>query len=123
MQDVSKLAQKDWNKLSQQVDLNFISHIDQVSVNVKGLASLHHLSIDFETGRSVNSKNGHASVSEVLLTDLNYTTRNAKGEVDMIGDFLTWIDSTGVSKKYIIDQSFPSDTTGMIVFILGKYNG
>ncbi len=88
---------------------------------VSGLFTKHHLGIDTE-GNLVNTKNAHFSISEQVLTGLNYPIRNADGEVDLKGHKLFVKDSTGVEKSFIIREFFPDETIGLIVCILGTYD-
>jgi len=92
------------------------------SVNVKGVASKHHVGIDPETGRGINTKNAHCSFSEKSLNDLGYVTRNTDKEVSMIGHVIETADNTGVVKKYRINEAFPDETLGLIVCMLGDSN-
>lgn len=101
------------------VALAFVAPEGQTA-SVVGLHTKHHLSFNTE-GIAVNSKNAHVSVSEKLLTDLSYPTRNLKGEVDMANHRVTCKDSTGVDKTYVIRQWFQNETIGVIVMILGDF--
>jgi hypothetical protein len=101
------------------VALSFVAPEGQTA-NVNGLHTKHHLSFDTE-GIAVNSRNAHVSVSEKLLTDLGYPTRNAKGEVDLQNHRVTCKDSTGIDKTYIIRQWHQNETIGVIVMILGEW--
>ena len=87
------------------------------TADIVGLATKHHISIDTE-GNPINTKNAHVSVSEQLLVDAGYPVR-VFGEVSMEQHKVSWVDSTGVSKDYVVEQHFPDETVGLIVFILG----
>lgn len=89
-----------------------------VTKTVVGLHTKHHLGIDTD-GNMVNTKNAHIAISESNLT--GYPVRNAKGEVSMRGHLVLCKDSTGVEKTYKIEQTFPDETVGLIVIILGDY--
>lgn len=91
-----------------------------IQVAIKGLAPVHHLSFDTE-GQTVNSKNAHVTVSEQSLNDVSFPCRNAKGEVYLVGVLISFSDSSGVSKTYVVKENFADDTIGVIVLNLGKY--
>ena len=92
------------------------------TIDVVGLHTKHHLSLDFETGRALNSTNAHCSFSETELIDLGFISiRNSKGEVDLKGYKVDIKDSTGTLKNYVIKEWFPDETVGLIVCILGQY--
>ena len=91
-----------------------------LTVNVTGLSTKHNIGINSD-GNLINTKNAHISISEKILTDLNYPVRNASGEVAMIGHKVSVKDSTGILKNYIIKENFPDETVGVIVFILGDF--
>lgn len=88
---------------------------------ITGLHSKHHLGMD-ETGTPVNTKNAHLSFHESQITDQGGSIRNAAGEVAIVGWTAAVKDSTGTSKEYVIRQTMPNETTGLIVCILGDYN-
>lgn len=117
-------AKDDWQRFSSDPDLFGIS-IDfeaptSATATVVGLATKHNIGVDTE-GNLINTKNAHISVAEKLLTDAGYPTRNTAGEVDLKKHRVDYIDSTGGSKKYVIQQSFPDETVGMIVCILEDF--
>lgn len=90
------------------------------TVTLVGLHTKHYLAMDTE-GNWVNVKNAHISFSEKFLTDANYPVRNSKGEVALINHKIDVKDSTGIVKHYIILQSMPDETVGLIVCILGDF--
>lgn len=92
------------------------------TATIAGFHSKHHLKISTE-GAAVNGRNAHVSFSEKLLTDLSYPVRNGNSEVDLKGHKVTAKDSTGIDKKYVIEQYFQDETVGLIVCILGQING
>ena len=93
------------------------------SATVRCLVSKHNLSIDPDTGLPVNSRNIHISVHESVLTDEGYTTRDAQDEIDLDGHRAAWADASGTTYTYLIKEIMPSNTFGLIVCILGEYNG
>jgi hypothetical protein len=101
------------------VSISFTSPASDTAT-VVGLATKHHLTISPE-GTPMNGKNAHISVSESKLVDAGYPVRNANGEVDLKRHRVTWKDSTGNVRNYVINQWFPDETVGLIVCILGDY--
>ena len=91
------------------------------AVNVRGLASKHHYTVDPETGIEMSSKNTHCSVSEEVLVALGYPVRNANGEVQIVGDKVTYTDSSATVRTYTINVVMPDETIGLIVCTLGDY--
>lgn len=91
---------------------------DSGEVYVKGLATKHHNSIDTD-GLPIIGKNTHITINESDLVVKGITVRNSEGEVAIKDKLVSWADSSGVSKDYIIDQVMPNETLGHIVCILG----
>lgn len=89
------------------------------SVSIKGLHTKHWVSFDTD-GLPMNSKNAHINVNEQELNALGYVTRNERtGNVNMQNHKVEVKDATGIVKTYIINETFPSETFGLIVCILG----
>ena len=117
-------ATDDWQRFSSDEDL-FGTSIDfeaptSETATVVGFATKHNIGIDTE-GNLVNTKNAHISIAEKLLIDAGYPVRDANGEVSLKGHRIDYVDSTGISKKYKIKESFPDETIGMIVCILEDF--
>ncbi len=96
-----------------------------LKINLKGIHTKHHLSID-DLGQRVNSKNAHILIDEKDLISSSYPYRNQTGNVALIGHYVDVADSNGDIKKFIINENWPSETFGLIVCILGdidKKNG
>ena len=93
----------------------------QQTVTITGLAIKHHLDIDTD-GLPIRSQHAHVTVSEESLTDKGYTTRNAKGQAYLKDNLVSFADSTGVVKTYIVTDQLPDTTLGCIPLILGNYN-
>lgn len=93
----------------------------EVSATVTGYHTKHHTSWDPESGEVIDGKRAHITVSEVELDGFSYPVRNANQEVAMIGHRVAVADSTGVAKNYIVRQTFPDETLGIIVMILGDF--
>lgn len=85
-----------------------------------GLASKHFINFDTD-GLPVNSKNAHICLDESDLVEKGYSARNLTGEISLINHKIEVKDSTGVIKNYVIQETFPDETLGLIVCILGDY--
>jgi len=83
-----------------------------------GIHTKHHSNMD-SLGNSVNAKNAHISFSEVVSSLMGMVIRNASNEVDITGFKVTVKDSTGLDCRYVIKETMPNETTGLIVCILG----
>lgn len=92
-----------------------------ITANITGAATKHHISFDSD-GNQINSKNAHIRIVEDDLVALEYPVRNASGEVELINHLVSVPDSSLVVRNYIILETFPNETMGVIVCILGDYN-
>lgn len=90
------------------------------SLELTGFATKHFINFDTD-GNSVNSKNVHICISEDVLAANNYPVRNAKGEISLQKHLVSFPDSSGVLKSYVVREGFPDETLGLIVLILGDY--
>ena len=90
-----------------------------LSITVNGLHSKHHMAIDSENGRPVNSRNAHVSFAEALM--VGYPLRNSDGEVTLKKHKVRVKDSTGRSVMYSIRTWHPDETVGLITCILGDF--
>ena len=120
---VFDLAKRDWADQISNTDgfaipITFTTPNGGTTAQINGLHTKHHLSYDAE-GLPVNTKNAHISFREKDLTDLSYPVRDANGEVYLYGHKIEVKDSTGSSKTYMITETFPDETVGVIVCILG----
>jgi hypothetical protein len=93
----------------------------QGSAEIKGFATKHRLSINPNTGLPLNSDNIHVSIFEKELTELGYVVRNTKNEVDLIRHIVNFKDSNDLNIDYVIQETWPDNTLGVIVCILGRY--
>lgn len=89
------------------------------TATVPVLHTKHHLGLDAQLQKFVNTKNAHLSVSEDVLLYEMYPVRNANGEVNLQFHKVRVADSTGTEVLYNIDQWFPNETIGLITCILG----
>ena len=101
------------------VELTLEAPTGEIAV-IFGYHSKHHLGVDPETGKQVNTKNAHCSFSEIVLTELAYPVR-VNGEVSLKGHKVTAKDSSGIDYQYIIREWFPDETVGLIVCILHDF--
>lgn len=99
------------------VALEFTSIDGSTTVTVNGIASSHHLRIDFD-GAPVAGRNVSISVAEAALVAVDFPTRNAGGDIKLRNCTVKWTDATGTEKTYLIDNAHPDDTLGLIVCIL-----
>lgn len=90
-------------------------------IQTKALNSKHHINFDTD-GLPTNSKNAHICLDEQDLVDKNYQTRNLNQEVSLFNHLVSVKDSTNLSKNYVITETFPDETLGLIVCILGDYD-
>ena len=88
------------------------------TLSVGGFHTKHHMSYD-EGGAIVNHKHASVAVSELNLG--NYPVRDVNGEVDLLGHKVFVNDSTGIQKKYLVQQAFPDEKLGLIVLILSDF--
>jgi len=109
---------RQFSQSSISVDLTFTPPSGD-PVTIIGFGTAHHLNFDPATGRPINSKNAHCSFSEKLLTDAGYPVR-VNDEVRMTKHQVLFEDSAGIERKYLINKTFPDETFGMIVCILGE---
>ena len=101
------------------VDIKLINTLNE-NIEIQGLHTKIHLGVDTD-GNMVNAKKAHISFSEDNVLALGFSIRNIKGEVDLRKWKVDVKDSTGIVKKYSIQQWFPDETIGLISVILEKY--
>lgn len=132
-------ARKDALKINKAIgwedDIKLSTPDNSLTANLKGIHTKHHLAFD-DLGQRVNAKNAHVLIAEKDLlnafnpdfdTDFNtdfksmksYPYRNQTGNVALLGHFVDVADSNGDVKKFIINETYPSETFGLIVCILG----
>lgn len=114
--DVKRFSQKNAT-----AEITFETPNGLTSAIVRGLVSKHNLDLDPITLAPINSRNSHVSIHESVLTDEGYPTRNAKNEIYLNKHTVSWVDASGQSFTYIIDETRPSETTGLIVCITGDF--
>jgi len=116
-------AKYDWLRFSTNGGFQVALTLTPVSgspLQCVGLATKHHNSIGSD-GLPVNSKNAHISLIESYLIGLGYVVRDSNGEVNLRNHRVSFADSSGVVKNYIIKETLPDETVGVITCILGDY--
>ncbi|PXX26276.1 hypothetical protein C7967_11538 [Thalassospira sp. 11-3] len=103
-----------------QEDLTIKTPDENTVLQITGFATKHHINFDSD-GNPVNSKNVHICISESDLVANSYQVRNAKGEVALINHRVTFKDSSGLDRDYIIKETLPDETLGLITCILGDF--
>lgn len=101
-------------------DITLTTPDDVLSIETKGLSTKHHINFDTD-GLPTNSKNAHICLDESDLLSSGYTVRDANQEVRLLNHKVDAKDSTGLVKSYIITETFPDETLGLIICILGDY--
>lgn len=103
------------------VELSFVAPTDETAT-ITGFYSDHSNAYDSE-GVPVTGKFTHVSISEPLLTALNYPTRNADNLAAMTGHRVTINYVDGKIKEYVVDEVRPDYTINLFILILANYNG
>lgn len=105
------------------IDIQMTTKDGDKTVNITGWAVKVSGSFDSD-GNQVNTKNVHITIDEDALTKLGYPVRtNKKGieEVDLIQHKVSFKDSTGVVKNYVVRENIPDENLGLITLWLGDY--
>lgn len=89
------------------------------TATVPGTRTNHHLGIRPD-GVPVNTKQASVSVSEAAFP-VDYTVRNSAGLVALKGHKVSYADSTGLTKQYVIEETYPDEKLGLIVCILRDF--
>lgn len=98
--------------------ITFINPTGLMTATVIGRAITHHTSLD-DDGIPVNSLHAHVTISESTLTDEGYTVRSG-GKVNLVNHRVSFADSAGVIKTYVVKSVMPDNTIGIIPLILGR---
>lgn len=108
------------NKGGFELDIQLTTPSNDLTLQAKGLGTKHWINFDSD-GNPINSKNVHICIDEEFLVNNSYPTRNAKGEIRLINHLVSFKDSSGLEKDYIIKENYPDETLGLIVCILADY--
>ena len=103
------------------VSMTFTNQAGTETATVVGFHTKHHTSLTGEE-EIVSSMEASIAVSEDSLTDAGYTVRNSDNEVAMIRHKVDVADSTGSVKNYEVQEHFPDEKIGAIVFLLIDYD-
>jgi hypothetical protein len=102
-----------------QEDILLSTPSGDVTIQTTGLAAKHHINFDTD-GTSVNAKNAHICIDEEALQLAAYPVR-VDEEINLLNHRVTFKDSSGINKKYIVKENFPDETLGLIVCVLGDF--
>ena len=117
---VKRDAKQFVNSGGYEVDLQIITPDNNLTINITGWAVKHSGSFDTD-GNQVNTKNVRATVDESVLIANGISVRNTRDEVSLLKYKVSFIDSTGNLKNYIVRENLPDENLGLIVLILGDY--
>ena len=123
MSGLIEQAKGDWQRFSSDpktwgIAITLTAPTAEVA-NIVGIATKHHIGVDTD-GNPINTKNAHITISEQLLVDAGYPVR-ANNEVSILQHRVSYKDSTGITKEYVIEETFPDETVGMITCILNDF--
>ncbi|MBB6236495.1 hypothetical protein HDC90_001107 [Pedobacter sp. AK013] len=91
-----------------------------ITVEVKGLTTGITERYDNE-GNKVNSSKTHVSIPEETLLLLAYPVRSVKsGKVALLDHKVKVNDSNGNTQSFVITETNPNATTGLIICFLGR---
>lgn len=90
------------------------------TATVNAIVNQHHTAFN-EMNERVNAKISTIAVSESLLTDAGYPTRNADGDVFFGKTTAGRHRVTADGQEYICREWFTDDTVGLIVLMLGEW--
>ncbi len=88
------------------------------SVTIKGTTSVHSTGFDSD-GLPIIGPNSHCTFSELDLTDLEVTTRDTNGDLDIRNWIVEWSDQIG-SYKAKFGEIMPDRGLGIIVVQLNQ---
>lgn len=92
----------------------------QVTVTLNALAIKHSLPVYNDQNIVMEiTRTARVTFSETVLSTLEYPVRNIKGEVQLKGHFVSFVDSAGLTYNGIINMVAPDRTTGDIVCTIG----
>lgn len=101
--------------------LHFTSPDGSQEIDVTGLYTKHHIEFDPQTGKQLNVKNAHCSVSEQLFVNGGYQVRNAANEIIMKDHRVRVTDVSGITWTYVVREWHADETIGLIRMILGDF--
>lgn len=109
----------------QQVPLTFYRTLAETDegTEVKGMFTRHHLGLDPDTRTLVNTPNTQCTVSELVLNEAGFETRNSANDVNLVNCYVKASDVTGVLRTYKIVEIYPDDSIGVVVCALHRMEG
>lgn len=99
-------------------DIELVTPSKDKLLSLTGFATKHHINFDSD-GNPINTKNVHICIDESVLVANGYPVRNAKGEIFLKNHQVSFADSSGIVKTYVVRENFPDETLGLIVCVLG----
>lgn len=124
MGSILELAKRDAKRFVKsggfEVSIEMITPSNDKRLLLTGLGTKHWINFDSD-GNPINSKNVHVTIDEDFLKANKYPSRNAKGDVYLKGHLVSFADSTGFKKDYVVREWLPDEVLGLIVLILGDY--
>ena len=85
------------------------------TANVVCIVNQHHTAFN-ELSERINAKISSIAISEAILTEAYYPTRNDDGEVSFQGHRVV-----ADGQDYVCREWFADDTVGLIVLLLGEF--
>jgi len=98
-------------------DISLETPDGNTSVDVTGYSTKHWLRFQDEIS-VVNTKSAHICISEEELTEKLYPVRNQSNEVELYNHRVKVVDSSKEVRNYIVSETYPNETLGLIVCIL-----
>jgi hypothetical protein len=124
MSSLLQLAKRDSNhfvtKGGFETEITVSTPAQDKTVTLTGFATKHWISFDTD-GNSVNSKNVHVCLSETALVNAGIQVRKSNKEISLLKHYVSYADSSGLVKDYIVSENYPDETLGLIVLILKDY--
>ena len=117
---VKRDAKQFINSGGYQVDLTITTPDNNLTINITGWAVKHSGSFDSD-GNQVNTKIVKATVDEAVLVANGINVRNYKDEISLIKYRVSFSDSSGNLKNYVVRENLPDENLGLIVLILGDF--
>lgn len=119
--DIRKQSEKFIKSGGFEEDIKLLHPSGLPVLDLKGIHTKHWISFDTD-GSQINSKNAHILISEKDLINSLYPYRNLKTKnIDLKKHRIEVKDSSGIVKKYVINETYPSETFGLIVCILSDF--
>ncbi len=92
------------------------------TATVNGIATMHHTSIDAQTGLPVSGRQAHAIITIAALVEagLSVFTDTLKPDLPVLRGFkVSFVDAFGKSQSFVVTDARPSATLGAVTCALG----